>query len=80
MLVPAAGLEPARPIRPRDFKSPVSTIPPRRLNIITLILLVNLIDTAPQTTPNCLPYVYEAETRDYEQPTNKDNSANHYQH
>ena len=47
MLVPAAGLEPARPIRPRDFKSPVSTIPPRRLKIITLILLVNLIDTAP---------------------------------
>ena len=29
ILVPSAGLEPARPIRPRDFKSPVSTIPPR---------------------------------------------------
>ena len=28
-LVPAAGLEPARPIKPRDFKSLVSTIPPR---------------------------------------------------
>ena len=28
-VVPAAGLEPARPIKPRDFKSLVSTIPPR---------------------------------------------------
>ena len=28
-LVPTAGLEPARPIKPRDFKSLVSTIPPR---------------------------------------------------
>ncbi len=28
-LVPAAGLEPARPTKPRDFKSLVSTIPPR---------------------------------------------------
>ena len=28
-LVPTAGLEPARPTKPRDFKSLVSTIPPR---------------------------------------------------
>ena len=28
-VVPAAGLEPARPTKPRDFKSLVSTIPPR---------------------------------------------------
>ena len=28
-LVPTAGLEPARTINPRDFKSLVSTIPPR---------------------------------------------------
>ena len=28
-MVPAAGLEPARPTKPRDFKSLVSTIPPR---------------------------------------------------
>lgn len=27
-MVPPAGLEPARP-KPRDFKSPMSTIPPR---------------------------------------------------
>ena len=29
-MVPEAGLEPARPERAEDFKSPVSTIPPLR--------------------------------------------------
>ena len=30
LLVPGAGVEPARTIRPRDFKSLESTIPPPR--------------------------------------------------
>ena len=40
-VVPAAGLEPARPTKPRDFKSLVSTIPPRGqvLNVLFLLHL-----------------------------------------
>ena len=38
-VVPAAGLEPARPTKPRDFKSLVSTIPPRGRILNVLFLL-----------------------------------------
>ena len=41
-VVPAAGLEPARPTKPRDFKSLVSTIPPRG-RITTMLFLLTFM-------------------------------------
>ena len=41
-VVPAAGLEPARPTKPRDFKSLVSTIPPRGPGGATILRLREL--------------------------------------
>ena len=64
-LVPAAGLEPARPIKPRDFKSLVSTIPPRRQVIRSLFSLHFNFTNLSFAYKNCLLFVYLIETRDY---------------
>ena len=45
-LVPTAGLEPARPIKPRDFKSLVSTIPPRGHPDIGIVLLIFMLQSS----------------------------------
>lgn len=57
-VVPAAGLEPARPTKPRDFKSLVSTIPPRGQILNVLFLLHFCEIPAINRQVCCLPNVY----------------------
>ena len=45
-VVPAAGLEPARPTKPRDFKSLVSTIPPRGHPDTRSLLLILMVQSS----------------------------------
>ena len=45
-LVPTARLELARPIKPRDFKSLVSTIPPRGHPDIGTVLLIFMVQSS----------------------------------
>jgi len=57
-VVPAAGLEPARPTKPRDFKSLVSTIPPRGRILNVLYSLNFLVSVMTASLQSCLLSVY----------------------